>query len=603
MWAGIIVFAVVMIFLRNIRGSLIIATAIPTALVITFVLMYAAGYTINMMTLSSLAIAIGMVVDNAIVALDNIHRHRERGQRPGEGAIFGASEIGRPILASTLTTVAIFVPIIFVGGVTTIMFGEMALVISFALIASFFTAMLLVPMLSSKYLRIEPAAARKGLAGVFLRFSERGFVKVESLYGRLLGWALRHKGLVIYLAILMLVIAGTMVGSIGTSFMPNMDQNLIQLSIELPVGTRFERTGEICITTDNILRQQIPEIEMSFVRWGTPRKGELNPGGQEETSYTGRGMVRVISKNFRTESLKDIVERVRPAVERIPGAIIRFSTEDPIENLMFGGGKPLRIDLYGHDMTVAQRYARAVADAIGAIAGVDDVDISRKEEKPEFQIVVDRERASELGLNVTDIGETIKTYFSGTEATKYREDGDEYDIFVRLREQDRLEIDDLERVFISAPDGRQVPVSNVASVKVGVGPTKIERKNQERVITVSANIYGRDLGSVVKEADKRILNLKKPLGFSHRFGGAKEEQTKSFQRLLIALVLGVALVYMVMASQFESLRDPFLIFLSIPFAMTGAIWALVVTGQTLSLLSFLGVIMLVGIVVNNGIVL
>ncbi|MDK1030582.1 MAG: efflux RND transporter permease subunit [Planctomycetia bacterium] len=603
MWAGIIVFAVVMLFLRNLRGSLIIATSIPVALVITFILMYAAGYTINMMTLSSLAIAIGMVVDNAIVALDNIHRHRERGQRPVEAAIFGASEMGRPILASTLTTVAIFVPIVFVGGVTTIMFGEMALVISFALLASFMTAMMLVPMLASKYLRVESSETKKGALGSLLRLSERGFVKVEDLYGRLLGWALTHKGPVIYVALLMLVTAGAMAGAVGTSFMPQMDQNLIQLEIELPVGTRFERTGEICILTEQIVREKIPETEMSFVRWGVPRKGELNPGGVEETSYTGRGMIRVISKNDRDESLKDIVERVRPYVENIPGAIIRFSTEDPIENLMFGGGKPLRVDLYGDDMEAALRYADAVAATFRAMDGVADVDISRKAERPERQMVVDRDAASEHGLDARNIGKTIETYFSGSEAGKYREGGDEYDIFVRLRERDRLEVDDIERAFVTADDGSQILIASFAQVKPGLGPTKIERKNQERVITVSANIYGRDLGSVVAEADKRISQLEAPPGFTYRFGGAKEEQEKSFQRLLIALVLGMVLVYMVMASQFESLRDPFLIFLSIPFAMTGAIWALVATGQTLSLLSFLGVIMLVGIVVNNGIVL
>ncbi len=598
MFAGIFVLLIVLFFLRNIRASLIVATAIPTSLIITFVLMFLAGYTINTITLSSLAIAMGIVLDNSIVILDNIHRHRERGQKPSEGAIYGANEVGMAVVASTLTTVAIFAPIIFVGGITAILFGQLAAVITMALMASLFTALTLVPMLCSKFLRVET-----GHSSRFFIVSERMFTALEGAYARFLGWSLSHKRSLVGAAVLLLVLTLGMVRLVGTEFMPEEDQNQLSLNVELPIGTRYEKTGAVCQQVQKIGRENVPELVTSFVRWGV---GELGIGsllGREEATYTGRMGMRLITKTQRIASPRDIIERIRPLTQKIPGAEIRFSTEDPLAGLIFGGGKLLTIDLYGYDLEPARRYARSVANALRGIRGVTDIEISRKEKKPELKVVVDREKSSSLGLNVTDVGKTVETLFSGTNATKYREAGDEYNIEVRLRDADRMKIEDLRDASITAPGGRQIKLSSIADIQLGLGPTKIERKDQSRYITVSADIQGRDLGSVVKEAEDKLANLPPPAGFTYKFAGAEKEKRTAFRLLFLAALLGMILVYMVMASQFESLRDPFIILFSLPFGFIGVVWILVATGQRLSVISFLGIILLIGIVVNNGIVL
>ncbi|OGP53058.1 MAG: hypothetical protein A2Y65_07605 [Deltaproteobacteria bacterium RBG_13_52_11] len=598
-YACIFVFFVILLFMRNIRASLIIIVAIPTSLVITFMLMYLMNYTINQVTLSSLAIAVGMVVDDAIVIVDNIQRHRERGQRPTEGAIFGASEVGTAVIASTLTTVAIFAPIVFVGGITAVLFGALAAVVTMAMVASLVTSLMLSPMLCSRFLEVE-----SGHTSRFFRTSERMFVALEDGYSRLLAWTLSHRKVMVVGGGLLLLVSLSMVPLIGTEFMPEQDQGRLSINVELPVGTRFERTGEVCQKINAIIEKNVPELYTYFDRWGAGAAGAGSFSlGTEEASYRGRITARLVSKGERKASPKEIVQRIRPMVERIPGTEVRFSTEDPLAGIMFGSGKLLSIDLYGYDLDDARNYSEAVQDALLNIPGVKDVEISRKQTKPEYQFVVNRAKASALGLDVTTIGKTVETYFSGNTDVKYKERGDEYDIEVRLRPEDRKKIEDLRDVFINTPDGRRIPLYNIADLRLGLGPTKIERKNQARVITVSGDIYGRDLGSVVADANEALRKLPRPPGFSYKFSGAQEEKVKAFQLLIMAAALGMILVFMVMASQFESLRDPFIIFLSIPFGFIGVIWALGLTGQTLSVISFIGVIMLIGIVVKNGIVL
>jgi HAE1 family hydrophobic/amphiphilic exporter-1 len=270
---------------------------------------------------------------------------------------------------------------------------------------------------------------------------------------------------------------------------------------------------------------------------------------------------------------------------------------------MFSSGGKLAVELYGHNMADATAYAEAVKTALAQIPGVTDIDIGRKEEKPELKVIVDREKASKLGLDIRTIGKTIETFFAGTTATRYREMGDEYDVEVRLRPDDRTKPEDLRDVFVGSPGGEQINLANIATIDEGVGPTKIERKDQARYITVSADISGRDLGSVVADAKKAIDKVAAPSGFSYKFAGAEKERKEAFQMLIIATALGMVLVYMVMASQFESYRDPFIIFLSVPFGIVGVIMALAITGFAMNVVTFIALILLVGLVVNNGIVL
>jgi len=610
-WGGLFVILVVLFFLRNLRGSLIIACAIPTSLIITFVLMYLADYTLNWISLTSLAIAIGLVVDGAIVILDNIYRHRELGERPSEAAIFGSSEVGKAVIASCLTTVAIFLPLIFIKGVVGIMFKQMAFVIILALLASLATALILIPMLSSKLLHprsslrdgIHPGKEEKSPLRRLYKRSERWFGIVEERYKVLLGWALENRKKVILGGAALLLSSLLLLPLVGTRFMPEQDAGLFRTDIELPVGTRMEETGKVMKAIGKIFSREVPETEASFARWGYQEAGFRSPIIRDEGSHIGMAVTKLVPIRERKRSSREIVESLRPLLTSFPGAEVRFSTEDPMAGLLLGGGKPLTIEVWGYDLDVGRGLARKVTNIIEGIEGVTDVEISRKEGKPELQIVVDREKASRLGLNVSAIGNTIKTLVSGKEATQYRERGREYDISVRLREEDRSQIDDLEKIFVTSSSGKQIRLSNVASIREEIGPVKIERRDQQRIIKVMGNIYGQDLRSIVREAKEKLERLTIPSNFFIRFSGEKEEQEKSFRNLLFALILGIILVYMVMASQFESLRDPFIILFSLPFAMIGVIWALLITNQIFTVDAFIGLIMLVGIVVNNAIVL
>ncbi|MHC4640180.1 MAG: efflux RND transporter permease subunit [Planctomycetota bacterium] len=599
-WAVFFVFIVLLFFLRDLRASLIVAAAIPTSLIITFLLMWLADYTINTDSLASLAVAVGLVVDNAIVVIDNINRHRQKGQRAKEGAIFGANEVGVAVVASTLTTISIFAPIMFVGGIAAIIFGQFAAIVTMALVASMFTALMLVPMLSSRLLKVRNPDS-KTVLDFFYRWGEAVLSRTEQLYVKFLNWSLHNRKTVFISCILLFVWSIGIVGFIGTEFFPQQDQNQMSAEYELPIGTRYERTGVVAQQFQTITENHIPERRDSFIRWGV--YGQAGIGTTDEESYKGILFVSLKPKKQRDASPSDLIKRLRKITDRIPGATIRYSAEDPLMTLIFGTSGQLAVELYGHDMDEARAYAETVKSAMASVEGVEDILISRKEEKPEVKVIIDREKASELGLNARTIGKQVETFFAGSTATRYREAGDEYDVEVRLQPKDRDRIEDLRDVPISMPGGGQVSLANIAKIEQGLGPTKIERKDQARYITISAEISGRDLGSVAKDVRKVLDKIPAPPGFSYKFAGAEKEKKEAFTLLVTAVGLGMVLVYMVMASQFESFRDPFIIFFSIPFGIVGVILALAVTGQAMSVVSFLALIMLVGIVVNDGIVL
>lgn len=599
LWAVFFVFLVLLFFLRDFRAALIVAAAIPTSLIITFLLMHLAGYTINDISLSSLAVAVGLVVDNAIVVVDNINRHRHLGRRMKEGAIFGTNEVGMAVVASTLTTVAIFAPIMFVGGITAIVFGQFAAIVTMALVASLLTALMLVPMLSSRLLKVRDAGLSRSPLDLFYNAGEWVLMKLEGLYVRFLSWSLQNRKTVFASCVLLFVWSIGLIRFIGTEFFPQQDQNQLVAEFELPVGTRYERTGRVGHRIQKIVEKHVPEARDIYVRWGVLDTALIS----ESETYNGFLFLSLTRKENRDASPTDIIQRLRKITDRIPGAVIRYSARDPFEELIFGTGGKLSVELYGHNMDEARRYAESVKAATATIRGVEDVRLSRKEEKPEATVIVDREKASKLGLDVQIVGKTIEMLFAGTTATRYREGGDEYDVEIRLRAEDRERIQDLRDVYIGTPAGGQVCLANFAQVEQGVGPTRIERKDQARYITVSAEVRGRDLGSVVNDVRKAMERVPAPPGFSYKFAGAEEQRQEAFRLLVLAIGLGMILVYMVMASQFESFRDPFIIFLAIPFGMVGVILALTVTGQALSIVSFIGIILLVGVAVNDGIVL
>ncbi|MFH0827653.1 MAG: efflux RND transporter permease subunit [Candidatus Omnitrophota bacterium] len=605
---GVFVILVVFFFLRQVLPSLIIALSIPFSLIIAFVCMYLFGYTINIISLSSLAIAIGMVVDNAIVIVDNVSRKLDRGQKPKEAAIFGASEVGLAISASTFTTIVVFAPMIFLTGIVGVFFKQLAVMITVTLLASLFTALTFSPTLCSIWLKnpkIEPVGARKSFLNKFYSASGNFFGGLESGYSRVLKWALSHKALTVFIALAIFIVSIVIIPQIGTEFIPEEDSGDINIIMEMPVGTRVEETNKAALQAEEILSKEIPEMRYVFSRVGQSSSGRFGAVFSRKIgsniAVLGAKLVKVTE---RKRSSKEIGEIIRPKLAAITGVMkLNIQAGSPISQLLFGGSKPISIEILGNDLKATDELAYNLKNQIEKINGIVEVSISRELGNPELQVEVDRAKASSLGLSMQAISDSLRTYFYGYTATKYREAGEQYDIFVRLKDVDRASIKDIENISLISPAGKAIPLSNVAAVVTRTGPIEIERQNQVRIIKVEANIFKRSLGDVSKDVRNVLVQTSVPQGVTINLGADVEEQAKSFRDLFLLFLLGTLLVYMVMASQFESLLDPFIIMFSVPFAWSGVALGLLIGGVTLSIVSFIGLVMLIGIVVNNAIVL
>lgn len=608
-WGGVFVILVVFLFLRLVQPSLIIALTIPFSLIIAFIFMYFLGYTINIMSLSSLAIALGMVVDNAIVVVDNVFRHRERGQKPNEAAIYGASEVGLAVSASTFTTMAVFLPMMFLTGIVGIMFKQLAILITVTLLASLFTALTFSTMLCSKLFIVMPQGrfkeTDKTLYQKFYETSGKFFENLEFIYARLLGWSLRHKKLTVFIATIIFVFSLMLVPKIGTEFIPEEDTGDFSIQIELPVGTRVEETDKIARQVETIFKQDIPEAKMIFCRLGQSSSGRFGVAfGQKLGSNVIIVGAKLSKSSERKRTVKEIAQTVRPKITSLLGVKkINIQAGSPFSRILFAGGKPVSIEIFGHDLLTTDTLAHKIKEEVSKIPGVVDVTVSRELGRPELQVEVDRAKASSLGLSMANITDTLRTYFYGNAATKYREGGDEYDVFVRLKDSDRASIQDIEDIPLVSNSGKIIRLNNVAKVVHRTGPIEIERQNQERIIKVEANTFRRSLGDIAKDIRKVLATINVPPDITVNLGSDIEEQGKAFRDLLLLFVLGGLLVYMVMAAQFESFLDPFIVMFSVPFAFTGVAFGLFFGGITLSVISFLGLVMLSGIVVNNAIVL
>ncbi len=613
LWIGIIlVMLVVWFFLRQLFGSLIIALSIPFSLLIAFIYLFMGGKTINIMSLSSLAIACGMVVDNAIVVVDNIYRHMERGQRPKEAAIFGTQEILLSIGASTLTTVMVFLPMLFVTGVVGIMFGELATIVTVTLLASLFTASTFIPMLCAKWLRVrgttlpvEPSL-RKNLTSKFYDISENWFTSWENLYAKALAWSLKHKKIIIFGFMSIFILSLFSTRFIGNEFMPDEDSGDIRITVELPVGTRVEETDKVAKKVEDIFERAVPERKIMYVRSGETTRGLGRIFGGVSGTHVVTAGAKLIPKNERKRSVNEVGQVLRKEIRKIPGVLkVDISTGNPIGRIITGGaGKSIQVEIIGHSFEDTNAFAEKLKAMMEAVPGVVDASISRDISLPELKIEVDREKATSLGLTMSTIASSVKTFIEGTTATKYREKGKTYDIYVRLQESSRTKIEDIESLSIVSPlTGKQIKLVNVAKVYEIKGPIQIERMNRERVVRVESNVYKRSPGKVIEDIKKGLKKLPLPSDVMINFGGDAEEQGKAFMDLTLLLVLGIILVYMVMAAQFESLVDPLIVMFSVPFTFTGILLGFLITRTTLSVITFLGMVMLMGIVVNNAIVL
>ena len=601
--AGVLVILVTLLFLRRVRASLIVTLTIPFSLIIAFIFLFLKGYTINIISLMSLSIAIGMVVDNAIVVLENITRHiEEGGEKPKEAAIFAASEIGTAIMASTLTTVAVFLPLIFVKGLSGIVFSQLAFIVSITLGGSLFTALTLTPMLASKW--IKPHSAEK--MGRLYQWSERGFKAIEAFYERFLDFSLHHRKKIVVSLTIVFLASLALLRFMGSDLFPDIDSGTVSVRFRLDESTRLEETDQVAERISGLIERLVPETSDRFTFCGETKKGIGVALGMEEGLNVGEAGVKLVKKRYRTRSAKDAADVLREEVRKIPGLEqITVTASDMTKQVFMGGGKQVEVEIIGHDMDVTNQLAEQVRKILERTPGAVDITVSRKKPRQEIHVVVDRQKASSLGVNIATVAQVLRSNYYGFEATKYRDAGDDFDVFVRLDESNRRSLDDIGEVDIPSmnPGIGSVKLRNIAQIVPSTGPVEINRKNRERIVTVGADVYKRSLGEVKTDVERELRKLEVPSGVTLDFGGEVEEQRKIFRDLALLLVVGLILVYMVMVSQFESLKTPFIIAFSIPFAFTGVIWAFFLTGVTLNIMSFMAIIMLIGVVVNNAIVL
>lgn len=601
-----LVILVVWFFLRQAKPSLIIALTIPFSLLISFIYLFLSGRTINTISLSSLAIACGMVVDNAIVVVDNVYRKLEKGNRPAEAAIFGAQEMFLAIAASTFTTIVVFVPMFFIPGVIGIIFSELAVIVTVTLLGSLFTASTFSPMLCSRWMKAAYNPQKKSkLFAKFYIFSENMFRSWEAFYARALGWCLRHKKLVLVGFIAAFFATMLLVPFVENEFAPEEDTGDLRLSIQLPLGTRLEESDKVARRIEAMFKKEIPEALFYYARTGSV-PGRARGMGQVSGENIITAGAKLLPKTERKRSVWEIAQVLRNRTKQIPGVLkIDIQTGNPIGRLITGmGGKAIQIEIIGHSFEETGFVADKIKGILEKIPGTVDAAISRELRLPELGIAIDREKAATLGLNMNIIANSLKTYIQGASATKYREKGETYDIYVRLEEASRQKIEDIENLFIVSPVNQsQIKLSNIAKIYEASGPLDIERQNRERVIKVECNTYKRSSGKIVEDLKKEMQKITLPAEVIINIGGEAEEQKKAFRDLTLLLMLGVSLVYMIMAAQFESLLDPFIIMFSIPLTFIGVILAFLLTHTSLNIVSYLGAIMLVGIVVNNAIVL
>lgn len=603
--AGFIVIFITFLFLRRWKESLIVFLAIPFSLMVAFIFLFARGLTINVISLMSLAMAIGMVVDNTIVIIENISRHIEEGSSPVTASINAVKEVGGAITASTLTTVVVFIPLVFATGITGILFKQLGSIVAITIFASLFVALTLTPMLTSRLLK--SAADEKGEIQKESRFYKTGEALLERMangYKGFLGFCLHHRKLVLTPLLIVFVFSLYLSRFVTTEFFPSSDTGELEIKFSLNESARLEETDRILREIGNIVDEKEPE---RLFWYGTA--GETSGGGMamlmggSDAPNAGQLRLQFVPRYQRDKSIEDIARTIREEINKIPG-IEHFSVA--VSGGMGEGvkqGKQIEVEITGQDLDRLLAFAREVEGIIKGVEGAVDTDVSLKELRMEMLVKVDREKAKHLGVSTGTVGQTLRTYFYGYEATRYRDGDEDFEVFVQLSEEDRYDVGRVGEIPLPAAQGRTILLKDVADIDFVPGPVQIDRKNRQRIITVGCDIYRRAMSEVQKEIEEKMKKLTVPAGVNVEMGGEVREQREAFSEMTFLLLLGVLFVYMVMTAQFESLKTPFIIFAAIPFAFIGVIWALLITGLTFSIMSFMAVIMLIGVVVNNAIVL
>jgi HAE1 family hydrophobic/amphiphilic exporter-1 len=601
-YGGGLAIIILLLFLRNLRSTLVIALSIPISIIATFSLIYFGGFTLNLMTLGGLALGVGMMVDNSIVVLENIFRHRsETSESIEESSVQGTNEVSSAIIASTITTLVIFLPLIFVRGVAGVLFKELALVIIFALVCSLLVALSLVPMLAAKFMLVSGQSAQNSPA-----FIKSLAVRAESLnqslnnrYRALLQRVLRHPWLTVSGAAFTLALSLLLLPFIGTEFLPPSDEGEVRITGEMEIGTRLDLVDRQSRLMEKIVRDNVPEAVSSVVSVGAT-------GWQANAISRSQMNLSLTPAAERKRSNSAIADDLRKHLTgKIAGMEIRTRAPQGqflLERLL-GGDEGLTVEVRGFDLEKLEALATRVASLVAGVPGITDVETSNLAGIPQQEIGIDRGKVADMGLSIRDVTKVIETAVAGSKAGEFQLEGNSYRIFVQLEDAEKRSLDEILNLTLTTAAGEQVTLRNLVTTKPGRGPILIDRKDQQRLVMVQANVAGRDLGSVAAEVQKGLDRIARPIGYELLVSGKFEEQQKAFHELVISLVLALILVYMVLACQYESLRDPVVVMVSVPVAAVGVLLILFLTKTTLNLQSYIGCIMLGGIVVNNAILL
>jgi len=602
-FALIFVMIVVLFFLGRWRATVIIILTIPISLISAFIYLGLTGGTLNIISLSSLSLAIGLVVDDAIVVLENITTHIERGSRPKTAAVNGTNEVGLSIVASTLTIIAVFLPLTMVSGMAGVMFAQLGWMVTIIITVSMICALTLTPMLASQLLELNPRRSKSfnSIYGPIERFLD----KLDNKYAQLVNWAVRHKKTVLATASVFFVlsIVPLAVGWVGTENFPAQDSGMISATIELPVGTRMELTKSICQKLYSEWKTKYPEIDM--VNFSVGQASSKNVFGSlfsKNSSNIGTFSFRLVNLKSRTRSAFEITDSIRSDINRMPE--IRKSTVIAGGGMsMMGGQSTLDVEIYGYDFKQTDKVAAEISKRLSKVNGLVNTTVSREEYTPEYQVDFDREKLALNGLNISTASNFLNNRINGLTASLYREDGEEYSIVVGYAPEYRQSIEDIENIIIYNPQGQALRVKDLGKVVERFTPPTIERKNRQRIITVSSTVSGTTLDKAVSDIKAELKKVDIPSEIYTTIAGSFKDQQESFGDLGALLLIIVLLVFVVMASQFESVTYPFIIMFSIPFGISGVVLALWISGTTFNVMTFVGVIMLVGIVVKNGIVM
>jgi CzcA family heavy metal efflux pump len=606
--------AVILIFLRNLTSTLIISVSIPLSILVTFIVLYFTGQTLNVFTLGGLALGIGRLVDDSIVELENIQRHLNTTPRRWDAILEAAREVAMPIFASTVTTVVVFLPMFFVVGIARLLLIPLTVTIAIALFTSFFISRTVTPALCYKFLKPEREAHRS-MPAWFVRLMDWSRDRYESLdrsYEDSLRWVLGHRRLFITTVVLLFIGSLMLLPMIGTEFLPVSDESQFRIVLRAPVGQRVEKTEQQVAEVERVLRENIPpdELETMVSSTGVLAQGRsslFNPNTGPHTSVIS---VYLTPPDKRKRNQVQVMNDVRPKIVKLfPGVAMFFDPGGLVKRVTsFGSQKSIDVEIYGYDFEKARGVIRQVEDAMHKVPGIADIEVSREENYPEINVVVDREKAALLGISETDVANAVLFSLNGngqTDPIIYTDpqNGNEYYISAWLAEEHRKDLTDLENILLTTKAGEPVLLKNVASLKLNAGPVKIDRKYFQRVVHITANPTTRPLGAIAEDLEAAFAAFQLPTGFTIKLAGQIQQQRETFQGLQFATVLALALVYMVMAAQFKSLIDPFIIMFSVPMGFPGVILILFLTNTTLSTTSMMGIIMMLGIVVSNGVLL